>query len=681
MTGGTKRSQRRLLLVLFLLLVVRGTLAASGTIQPPQLTSKDDNRDVGAGKNVGDSHTATNTSDNETVNEDDNRTPSHHDNIKHQTRAGSSGDEQIDTHGVTGGHTENNGDKSATKENPTASARPRTVDPAQEDHDNNVPQRPAQPPVTRPGKNTIPQLAKPADAGTLTDDQIPQEAKTKPGRDLQPSPGQDSATSDKDTNETIDPDRETPADGPHQTTGYDKPVKPQRSGAQTLHDKSHKGASTVIQKIQSETDAPPPSQTKEGEQDPGKMNPTQTQQEEKDVQRARKDVEDDKNVKGGEREKEADGRELGGAVAGNLGRVHSFAAQHVLDNRTFTHLNISLTNEGHAVNVDWSFASNDSRITGFVVCYRISEREQYDSSKLGLQVRSFTLHSLHKDEDYEICVHAMINTTVIQESCAEWSEDSLKMVTGIMAGVLFLVPCLIALFWILYKDRRVSKMYNKLSHKDKDAQTFVPKGHAHQHVDLEEGVYKEKQHHHSHHHDHHHHHPHQHANTDAKTAQPKTLSTTASKMNGGLGHQNTTIKPEAQSLTTKVNGQDVQPFAKVINGHKHGSEPTSPGNDTHSSPKAPSKSSPRQIKLKTPKTSGPSPSSSPSTLQEGIALKASPDGIPLASSTDTDVACYQRIDPATNAPSPCELARPGASQAGVSIVTNTSGAYGNGGQV
>lgn len=130
-------------------------------------------------------------------------------------------------------------------------------------------------------------------------------------------------------------------------------------------------------------------------------------------------------------------------------------------NYSATKLTLTLQSQDDSVTALWTFESNDTGITGFLVTYRINNREHYDSSKLGKLVRSFTLHSLHEDEDYVICVHAMVNTTAVVDACAHWNEASMKMVVGIMAGTLFLVPCIIVVIWILVKDSQIRNRMNK----------------------------------------------------------------------------------------------------------------------------------------------------------------------------------------------------------------------------
>ncbi|KAH9495950.1 hypothetical protein Btru_013808 [Bulinus truncatus] len=156
-----------------------------------------------------------------------------------------------------------------------------------------------------------------------------------------------------------------------------------------------------------------------------------------------------------------------------VGNAQVVTVNEQYNNWNFTKLTITLLSHEDSVTAMWSFESNDTQVTGFLVTYRINKREHYDSSKLGKNVRSFTLHSLHEDEDYVICVHAMVNTTAVKESCAHWNEASMKIVVGIMAGILFLIPCVCVVVWILVKDRRVrhkmacAKMNRELVQKQK----------------------------------------------------------------------------------------------------------------------------------------------------------------------------------------------------------------------
>lgn len=119
-------------------------------------------------------------------------------------------------------------------------------------------------------------------------------------------------------------------------------------------------------------------------------------------------------------------------------------------------LDILLQNDEETMLVSWLLEPKDTKIFGFHVTYEVSGGESYDSSLLDKTTRTFTLHGLHKDESYIICVAAMAdNITVAKDACADWSEPSLKIVMGILAGVIFLVPCFIIALWILRKDRKM----------------------------------------------------------------------------------------------------------------------------------------------------------------------------------------------------------------------------------
>ena len=65
---------------------------------------------------------------------------------------------------------------------------------------------------------------------------------------------------------------------------------------------------------------------------------------------------------------------------------HAPASSSIHDPFAWMTLNMSLSLQGDTVHVDWNFTTNETRVTGFVVCYRVKDRELYDSSKLELRV-------------------------------------------------------------------------------------------------------------------------------------------------------------------------------------------------------------------------------------------------------------------------------------------------------
>lgn len=64
-----------------------------------------------------------------------------------------------------------------------------------------------------------------------------------------------------------------------------------------------------------------------------------------------------------------------------------------------------------------------------------------------------------KSGEFSICLQILNNkTSFIHEECKEMRNSSLQIVVGILAGVVFLIPCIIALIYIVKKDR----LYNQL---------------------------------------------------------------------------------------------------------------------------------------------------------------------------------------------------------------------------
>lgn len=75
-----------------------------------------------------------------------------------------------------------------------------------------------------------------------------------------------------------------------------------------------------------------------------------------------------------------------------------------------------------------------------------------------------------KSGEFSICLQILNNeTSFIHEECKELRNSPLQIVVGILAGVVFLIPCIIALIYIVKKDW----IYNKLMgyseiYKDQD---------------------------------------------------------------------------------------------------------------------------------------------------------------------------------------------------------------------
>lgn len=127
--------------------------------------------------------------------------------------------------------------------------------------------------------------------------------------------------------------------------------------------------------------------------------------------------------------------------------------------------------------ISWTMDTNATDVTNFVATYKTSKGEHYDSNPLGKQVREYTFTSMDKDEEYMVCIHAMINGTSVQEVCSVWSESSMKVIVGILAGVVGLIPCFVALLWVMRKDKKmVAYMVlesSDLQKEGKEGQTLI----------------------------------------------------------------------------------------------------------------------------------------------------------------------------------------------------------------
>uniref|UniRef100_A0A2C9K5B2 Fibronectin type-III domain-containing protein n=1 Tax=Biomphalaria glabrata TaxID=6526 RepID=A0A2C9K5B2_BIOGL len=110
----------------------------------------------------------------------------------------------------------------------------------------------------------------------------------------------------------------------------------------------------------------------------------------------------------------------------------------------------------------WTCEYNLTQFTGFAVTYSNEKNEHYDSPVLEKTSREFDLPSLDRDMTYTICVYVVGNASVLSHACTNYNQDSMKIVVGIMAGVVFLIPCVIALIWLLRKDKKMMFAYDKL---------------------------------------------------------------------------------------------------------------------------------------------------------------------------------------------------------------------------
>ena len=110
------------------------------------------------------------------------------------------------------------------------------------------------------------------------------------------------------------------------------------------------------------------------------------------------------------------------------------------------------------VHISWEFNSSIP-IYGF--CSVILDKEKsviYRSPMLQSNERKMTLSYELTDSDSLVCLRVMVNQTeILDQKCDSVEVSDLKIIIGILAGTIFIIPCIIAMACILYKDYNVRK--------------------------------------------------------------------------------------------------------------------------------------------------------------------------------------------------------------------------------
>ena len=72
--------------------------------------------------------------------------------------------------------------------------------------------------------------------------------------------------------------------------------------------------------------------------------------------------------------------------------------------------------------------------------------------------RSYVLRDLGLEEHFRVCLDVLsFETAVVHMECRSFKDESGSIVVGILAGVIFLVPCITAMLYVLYKDRQFTR--------------------------------------------------------------------------------------------------------------------------------------------------------------------------------------------------------------------------------
>ena len=124
------------------------------------------------------------------------------------------------------------------------------------------------------------------------------------------------------------------------------------------------------------------------------------------------------------------------------------------------------------IQLSWDFNSSDS-IYGFsAIILDEDNSTMYVSPILLSSERMITIGYDVTNVESLVCLRALINATEqLQAKCKRIKVSDFRIIIGILAGTIFIIPCIIVMACIIYKDYQVRKeeKYLELLHQDSDS--------------------------------------------------------------------------------------------------------------------------------------------------------------------------------------------------------------------
>lgn len=120
-------------------------------------------------------------------------------------------------------------------------------------------------------------------------------------------------------------------------------------------------------------------------------------------------------------------------------------------------LNVATSDE--TLLASWTYEENGETIVqGFRLRYIPEDNEPVTSPIIAVDQRSYTIKTTGLEQHYMVCLDIVSpENTVIDQECVNVKGESSNVIAGILAGVVFLVPCIIATFYVVLKDHRIKK--------------------------------------------------------------------------------------------------------------------------------------------------------------------------------------------------------------------------------
>lgn len=137
-------------------------------------------------------------------------------------------------------------------------------------------------------------------------------------------------------------------------------------------------------------------------------------------------------------------------------------------------LNLESEKESDGISLQWNrYNSSGFTFYGYEITI-LDENGQkiFTSPTLHNSARKYSAATseLHNGK-YKICLNILHNETqVIGSACNELSYIDLQIIVGILAGVIFLIPCVVALVYIMCLDKRQFLLYSDYSEISKSSE-------------------------------------------------------------------------------------------------------------------------------------------------------------------------------------------------------------------
>lgn len=153
-----------------------------------------------------------------------------------------------------------------------------------------------------------------------------------------------------------------------------------------------------------------------------------------------------------------------------LASANSNSANQICPNCESMEINLEVT--GEEIDIQWTFNDSGTSVYGFrAVVYNNDHELQYQSPILHSSERHMSIHQVLSGKN-SVCIQPMWNESAsAYEQCQLVDVKDLKAVVGILAGTIFLIPCIIGLVYIIYKDKQISREleYEKLEQSSENS--------------------------------------------------------------------------------------------------------------------------------------------------------------------------------------------------------------------